>query len=123
MERTLVATGAWQGRALNAREFVVSADEKSSIQARRRKQPTLAPASGRSTRVEHEYFREGAWTYLAAWDVPLDNGEVNFNLIEPTGMDRGVYEKHVGPLRAEAVDRLLAAIGGAVVHDPEDAPC
>jgi len=59
----------WQGRALNAREFVISADEKSSIQARRRKQPTLAPASGRATRVEHEYFREGAWTYLAAWDV------------------------------------------------------
>lgn len=27
------------------------------------------PASGRSTRVEHEYFREGTWTYLAAWDV------------------------------------------------------
>jgi hypothetical protein len=20
--------------------------------------------------AEHEYFREGAWTYLAAWDVP-----------------------------------------------------
>ena len=59
----------WQGRALNARGFAISADEKSSIQARRRKQPTLAPASGRSTRVEHEYFREGAWTYLAAWDV------------------------------------------------------
>ena len=56
----------WQGRALSAREFVISADEKSSIQARRRKQPTLAPASGRSTRVEHEYSREGAWTYLAA---------------------------------------------------------
>ena len=59
----------WQGRALNARGFAISADEKSSIQARRRKQPTLAPASGRSTRIEHEYFREGAWTYLAAWDV------------------------------------------------------
>src|SRR5713101_8813378 len=54
---------------LNPREFVISADEKSSIQARRRKQPTLAPAPGRSTRVEHEYFREGAWTYLAAWDL------------------------------------------------------
>jgi len=27
------------------------------------------PQPGRSTRVEHEYFREGAWTYLAAWDV------------------------------------------------------
>jgi len=59
----------WQGRPLNSREFVISADEKSSIQARRRKQPTLAPAPGRCTRVEHEYFREGAWTYLAAWDV------------------------------------------------------
>ena len=59
----------WQGRPLSAREFVISADEKSSIQARGRKQPTLSPAPGRSTRVEHEYFREGAWTYLAAWDV------------------------------------------------------
>jgi hypothetical protein len=59
----------WQGRPLSAREFVISADEKSSIQARRRKQPTLSPAPGRSIRVEHEYFREGAWTYLAAWDV------------------------------------------------------
>lgn len=59
----------WQGRPLHTREFVISADEKSSIQARRRKQPTRAPAPGRATRVEHEYFREGAWTYLAAWDV------------------------------------------------------
>jgi DDE superfamily endonuclease len=59
----------WQGRPLNLRAFVISADEKSSIPARRRKQPTLAPAPGRFTRVEHEYFREGAWTYLAAWDV------------------------------------------------------
>jgi hypothetical protein len=41
----------WQGRPLSAREFVISADEKSSIQARRRKQPTLSPAPGRSTRV------------------------------------------------------------------------
>ena len=38
-------------------------------------------------------------------------------------MDWGVYEEHVGPLRAQAVDRLLAAMGGAVVHDPENAPC
>ena len=39
------------------------------MQARRRKQPTLPPASDRPIRVEHEYFREGAWTYWAAWDV------------------------------------------------------
>ena len=30
---------------------------------------------------------------------PLNDGEVNFNLIEPTGMDWGVYEEQVGPLR------------------------
>lgn len=31
--------------------------------------PTLAPASGRDARVEHEYDRGGAIAYLAAWDV------------------------------------------------------
>ena len=59
----------WDGAPLGADDYVISADEKTSIQARRRKQPTLAPAPNRPTRVEHEYFREGAWTYLAAWDV------------------------------------------------------
>ena len=29
----------------------------------------LGPAPGRPMRVEHEYFRAGALTYLAAWDV------------------------------------------------------
>jgi hypothetical protein len=59
----------WEGAPLGADDYVISADEKTSIQARRRKQPTLPPAPNRPTRVEHEYFREGAWTYLAAWDV------------------------------------------------------
>lgn len=59
----------WEGVPLLPTDFVISADEKTSVQARRRKQPTLPGASGRPTRVEHEYFREGAWTYLAAWDV------------------------------------------------------
>lgn len=59
----------WAGAPLGADDYVLSADEKSSIQARRRKKPTLPPAHNRPTRVEHEYFREGAWTYLAAWDV------------------------------------------------------
>src|SRR5229473_3722143 len=41
---------------LAADDFVISADEKTSVQARRRKQPTLPPASTRPMRVEHEYF-------------------------------------------------------------------
>ena len=59
----------WKRAPLGPNDFVISADEKTSIQARRRKQPTLPPASDRPMRVEHNYFREGAWTYLAAWDV------------------------------------------------------
>jgi transposase len=49
--------------------YVISADEKTSIQARCRCHPTLPPAEARSMRVEHEYERGGALAYLAAWDV------------------------------------------------------
>ena len=61
--------GVWEGEALGEEEFVVSADEKTSIQARRRLHPGHLAADGRGQRVEHEYERKGAWAYLAAWDV------------------------------------------------------
>jgi DDE superfamily endonuclease len=59
----------WQGKQLGKRDYVISADEKTSIQARVRCHPTLAPAPTRDMRVEHEYDRGGALAYLAAWDV------------------------------------------------------
>jgi len=59
----------WQGQPLWADDYVLSADEKTSIQARRRVQPTLPPGPYQATRVEHEYERQGAIQYLAAWDV------------------------------------------------------
>jgi hypothetical protein len=59
----------WNGIPLGVDDYVISADEKPSIQARRRRHPTLPPAPGHPVRVEHEYSRQGAWTYLAAWDV------------------------------------------------------
>jgi len=49
----------WQGEPLGEGDFVVSADEKTSIQARSRCHATLAPAPGRDMRVEHEYERVG----------------------------------------------------------------
>ncbi len=61
--------GRWQGRPLSKKDFVLCADEKPSIQARQRTHPTAAPAPGRAMRVEHEYRRGGALTYIAAWDV------------------------------------------------------
>jgi hypothetical protein len=59
----------WRRKPLAENEFVISADEKPSIQCRRRKYATTPPAPGRPMRIEHEYFREGSWTYVAAWDV------------------------------------------------------
>jgi hypothetical protein len=56
-------------KPLRPDEYVISADEKTSIQARIRKHDTLSPAPGRPMRVEHEYERGGALAYLAAWDV------------------------------------------------------
>ena len=50
-------------------EYVISADEKTSIQARIRKHATTPPAPSQPARVEAEYFRGGSLAYLAAWDV------------------------------------------------------
>jgi hypothetical protein len=61
--------GFWQAKPLLPGDCVICADEKTSIQARRRCPPSQPPAAGRVMRVEHEYERLGAWAYLAAWDV------------------------------------------------------
>src|SRR5664279_3004857 len=58
-----------EGKLLEPGDFVICADAKPSIQARRRIHPSASPAPGRGQRVEHEYERLGAVTYLDAWDV------------------------------------------------------
>lgn len=59
----------WQGEDLRDDDYVLSSDEKTSIQARRRWHATVPALPGGSMRVEHEYERKGAWAYLAALDV------------------------------------------------------
>jgi DDE superfamily endonuclease len=59
----------FDGRSLGKREYVISSDEKTSIQARCRCHPSLPPGKARMMRVEHEYDRGGALAYLAAYDV------------------------------------------------------
>ena len=59
----------WKGAVLGPRDYVLYIDEKTSIQARRRKHPSLPSAPGRPIYVEHGYVRAGALAYLAAWDV------------------------------------------------------
>lgn len=61
--------GRWKGKPLGAADCVLSTDEKTSIQARKRRHPSQPTVPGRAMRVEHEYERMGAWAYFAAWDV------------------------------------------------------
>jgi hypothetical protein len=76
--------GHWEGQPVGEGDFGISADEKTSIQARRRIHPCLAPAAGRPMRVEHEYERCGAWAYLAASDVR--RGEIYGRCERTTGI-------------------------------------
>jgi hypothetical protein len=61
--------GRWEGQLLEPGDFVVCADEKPSIQARRRTHATLPATAGAGQKIEHEYQRMGALCYLAAWDA------------------------------------------------------
>jgi hypothetical protein len=61
--------GRWEHQALGDHDYIISADEKTSIQARLRLHPTVPPQPQQSMRVEFEYERGGALAYLAAWDV------------------------------------------------------
>jgi hypothetical protein len=72
--------GRWEGETLGEGEYVISADEKTSIQARDRRHPTQPAGEDRPVRVEHEYERRGALAYLAAWDV---HGASLFGRCEP----------------------------------------
>ena len=85
-ERVLdLYAGSWQGKPLGRRDYIISSDEKTSIQARIRCHATLPTGPGRVMRVEHEYERGGALQYLAAWDV--HRGRVLGRCEDKTGID------------------------------------
>ncbi len=56
----------WNGRRLRDDEYVISADEKSQLQALRRRHPDLPPGPGQPRRQEFEYQRGGTLAYFAA---------------------------------------------------------
>jgi transposase len=56
-------------RPLEPWEMVICVDEKTSLQPRTRKSPTLAARPGLPVRVEHEYERKGALNLFAAFDT------------------------------------------------------
>ena len=59
----------WCGVELGEDEYVISADEKSQLQALSRRHPEQPPGPGRTRRVEFEYRRHGTLAYFGAYDV------------------------------------------------------
>jgi hypothetical protein len=134
----------WQGEPLGEDDYVVSADEKTSIQCRCRCHPTLPPAHSQAMRVEHEYERGGALAYLAAWDVhraklfgrcEQSTGIAPFKRLvaqvmgsEPYAsakrvfwvVDNGSSHRGAASMRRLAVDwpRTPGAVGAHLVHTP-----
>lgn len=130
--------GRFEGELLHPGDYVICADEKPSIQARRRIDPTLPARPGGGLRVEHEYERMGALCYLAAWDArraklfdrcaakdgiePFDALVDQFMSVEPYRKARRVFlicdngSAHRGQ---RSIDRLQGAWPNlTVVHTP-----
>jgi transposase len=128
----------YEGEPLGPDEYVLSSDEKTSIQARCRCPPTLAPGQARAMRVNHEYGRGGAVAHLAAYDVhrakvfgrcEATTGIVPFMALVERVMTQKPYadakrvfwivdngSSHRGK---KAIDRLAARFPNAVlVHTP-----
>lgn len=128
----------WGGCPLTDNEFVLSADEKTSIQARRRRHPVYPAQPGSAMKVEHEYTRCGAWAYLAALDVhraklfghcERRNGIASFDCLVADVMSQPPYNEakrvfwivdngsaHRGPRAAERLQSRYVNL--VLVHAP-----
>ena len=59
----------WEGAPLGLDDYVISADEKSQLQALQRRHPGRPAGPGHTRQVEFEYRRGGTLAYFAAYDV------------------------------------------------------
>jgi len=64
-------------------------------------------------------FRQ-AVAFVWSENLALDDREIDFYLVEPTGVNWGVDQESVGIPLGEAANGLGAAMGGAVVGHPKD---
>ena len=74
----------WDGEPLGPDDYVISADEKSQLQALERRHPGLDCAQARTRRVEFEYKRHGTLAYMGAYDV--HHGRLIGTIAEKTGI-------------------------------------
>ena len=128
----------WQGVELGPDDYVISADEKSQLQALHRRHPGRPAGPGHPRQVEFEYVRGGTLAYFAAYDVhharvmgtiapktgiaPFTELVAHVMSIEPYASARRVYwvvdngSSHAGQA---SIDRMSAAWPTAtLVHLP-----
>lgn len=74
----------WDGHPLGPDDYVISADEKSQLQALERRHPDLDCGPNRIRRVEFEYKRHGTLAYMGAYDV--HRGTLIGTIAEKTGI-------------------------------------
>lgn len=114
--------GLWQGQPLGPNDYVISADEKSQLQALGRPTPTLAPIPGQVGRFEHEYIRGGTIAYLAALDV--FSGWVFGRTDETTGIEP--FNKLVHLVMQQEpyaqADRVFWIVDNGPSHHPNTFP-
>ena len=74
----------WQGSGLGPHDYVISADEKSQLQALHRRHPGRPAGPGHTRQVEFEYRRGGTLAYFAAYDI--HHARVMGTIAEKTGI-------------------------------------
>ncbi len=112
----------WQGCPLPAGVYVLSADEKTQLQALGRPHPTLPPRPDRPLRVEYEYHRGGTVAYLAALDV--FSGQV-YGRVEPTtGIEpfSRLVEQVMTQAPYASAERVFWVVDNGSSHHPSTFP-
>lgn len=122
--------GRWEEKPLGPKDYVLSGDEKTSIQARQRCHAETPPRPNQTRRIEAEYKRGGALQYLAVWDVrrglimgrcEAKTGIVPFGRLLDQVLDRSPYreaERLFCVVDNGSSHRGMASIARAKKRDP-----
>jgi hypothetical protein len=110
--------GYWDGKPLGPRDVVLSLDEKTCIQALRRRQ-VAAPSVNHGVLVDSEYVRMGTVAYLASLDV--FTGKVSGKVVPKTGIVP--FDCFVDELMAEepcrSANRVFFIVDNGASHQPQ----
>jgi hypothetical protein len=113
----------WEGRRLHPGDYVISADEKTQLQALLRRHPLVAPGADRPGLVEHEYRRRGTLAYLAAMDVH-DPARGLFGRCEPKISNQAFDALVADVMRTEpyaSAQRVFWVVDNGTIHRGEKA--